>query len=53
VAFLFNKFLILVKYKALKGKEAKIFPVSAMKAYGGAEVYLHVFLTLTSDSGKW
>ena len=53
VALLFSKFLILVKYKAVEGKEGKIFPVCAMKAYGGAEVHLHAFLTLIPDSGKW
>ena len=36
-----------------KGKKGKDVPVYAIKAYGGAEVQLHFFLSLELAGGEW
>jgi hypothetical protein len=36
-----------------KGKREEVFPVQAMKAYGGAEVQFHSFLTTALNGDEW
>lgn len=33
--------------------KGEVFPVHVIKIYGGKEIYLHSFLTLTLDAGEW
>jgi hypothetical protein len=48
LTLLFSDVLILVRYKALKGKKGKIFPVNAMEAYGGSRSTSPRFLNLNT-----